>query len=609
VVKVLDFGLAKLDPMAGDDLSNAPTAAWGMTREGALVGTVPYMSPEQLEAKTVDPRSDIFSLGIVLHQMATGRLPFGGGSTAALISAILTRTPERVDQVRELPPRLGELIERCLQKDREERPRTAKEVLVELESLRNALTAGTLERAAPSQGARSIRASGDRRFPAPWWRSSWRSLSWRWATALGVGVLAVVVGAVFWGSGDEGDEPSGDAATRSGGIAEAALPGDPYRATVEAGELLRHYYREGNVDRAIRLLEHALALDANSPFAHATLAQAFVWKQLADPDALWLPRAMEAADRAVELADSVAVGHLARGVVLRERGETAEALEELRRAVELDPRSVPARRELAVALAAAGEVEPARDAFERAIELEPSDWLTFQRRGQAEYRRTDFDAAEESFRKAIDLAPDYVSAYRNLAAVHHMQGRYEEAAGELQRSLEIEPNDRAYSNLGTLQFFLGRYAAAVESFENAVRLGANNHLYWGNLGDAYRWAPGQRAKADAAYRRALELGREQLTVRSDDAELQAELALFLVKSGQSDEAVAEIERALQLAPDDPWVLASAAVVLEIAGRRERALDALADAIEAGYSVDELKRDPELLELRKDPAYHRLVLDR
>jgi serine/threonine-protein kinase len=264
---------------------------------------------------------------------------------------------------------------------------------------------------------------------------------------------------------------------------------------------------------------------------------------------------------------------------------------------------------LAVALAAAGEVEPARDAFERAIELEPSDWLTFQRRGQAEYRRTDFDAAEESFRKAIDLAPDYVSAYRNLAAVHHMQGRYEEAAGELQRSLEIEPNDRAYSNLGTLQFFLGRYAAAVESFENAVRLGANNHLYWGNLGDAYRWAPGQRAKADAAYRRALELGREQLTVRSDDAELQAELALFLVKSGQSDEAVAEIERALQLAPDDPWVLASAAVVLEIAGRRERALDALADAIEAGYSVDELKRDPELLELRKDPAYHRLVLDR
>ena len=135
-LKILDFGLAKLKQEFGESgISELPTQS--ATGEGRILGTVAYMSPEQAEGKKVDHRSDIFSIGIILYEMVTGRRPFQGDTTASLLSSIIKDTPTSVMEVKpSLPHILGRIINRCLVKDPEHRYQTAKDVRNELEDLK-----------------------------------------------------------------------------------------------------------------------------------------------------------------------------------------------------------------------------------------------------------------------------------------------------------------------------------------------------------------------------------------------------------------------------------------------------------------------------------------
>jgi TolB-like protein len=134
-VKVLDFGLAK-DARAESSSGVTLTSA-GHTQAGMVMGTPAYMSPEQLSGRTLDHRTDIFSMGVVLHEMATGRRPFEGSSSAELMSAILRDTPPDVSELRtDLPADLARVIRRCLEKDPRHRVQTAREVGKELRELR-----------------------------------------------------------------------------------------------------------------------------------------------------------------------------------------------------------------------------------------------------------------------------------------------------------------------------------------------------------------------------------------------------------------------------------------------------------------------------------------
>jgi Tol biopolymer transport system component len=147
-VKVLDFGLAKLkQELAGGADSRLPTQS--ATGEGRIVGTVAYMSPEQAEGRPVDPRSDVFSLGVLLYEMATGERPFQGETSSALLASILKDTPVAVTKLRpDLPRDLGRILRRALAKDREERLQTARELRAELRDLKADLDSGDLERPA-----------------------------------------------------------------------------------------------------------------------------------------------------------------------------------------------------------------------------------------------------------------------------------------------------------------------------------------------------------------------------------------------------------------------------------------------------------------------------
>jgi serine/threonine protein kinase/Tol biopolymer transport system component len=178
-LKILDFGLAKLKhEFVEAGVSELPTQT--ATQEGRIFGTVAYMSPEQAEGKSIDHRSDIFSLGIILYEMATGRRPFEGDTTASILSSIIKDKPESATDINpNLPKALARIIRICLVKDTEHRYQTAKDIRNELEELKQELDSGEVlegPAAAPSR-------------PSPTNRLA--------VAGIAAAITAVVVGAYF----------------------------------------------------------------------------------------------------------------------------------------------------------------------------------------------------------------------------------------------------------------------------------------------------------------------------------------------------------------------------------------------------------------------------
>ncbi len=150
--------------------STAPL--WELTGEGRIVGTAAYMSPEQAEGRPLDHRTDIFSIGIVLYEMATGARPFAGESVVSVLSAILRDTPRSINDVNpRLPRELSRIIRRCLAKDPDERYQSAKDLRNDLNDLRQDLSSGDMPAPAATAGPRRVGARRQSRRP---WRSSLR---------------------------------------------------------------------------------------------------------------------------------------------------------------------------------------------------------------------------------------------------------------------------------------------------------------------------------------------------------------------------------------------------------------------------------------------------
>jgi len=181
LVKVLDFGLAKTQAVATSDGETAAPAAT-MTQAG-IIGTLPYMAPEQLRGERVDARTDIFAFGTLLYEMAAGRRPFPGGSTVDVMTAILQGEPRHLEEVRpDLPPRFDRIVKRCLEKDPRRRVQSAIDLRHELQDLADELRSAE----APSSQAGVTQVPPTSAVKGPWRRMKGRTIA-------GIAAAAIVV--------------------------------------------------------------------------------------------------------------------------------------------------------------------------------------------------------------------------------------------------------------------------------------------------------------------------------------------------------------------------------------------------------------------------------
>jgi serine/threonine protein kinase/tetratricopeptide (TPR) repeat protein len=707
--KILDFGLARRGDPADFDKQTMETVSTQAST--GLAGTMPYMAPEQFEGGGASPRTDLWSLGVVLYEMASGTRPFHGENLFRLCTAILRNAPPALPP--NSPPGLSRVIYRCLEKEPGRRYQRAGEVRAALEALspssqiaapappttsRRALRAvlavaavvllavagifalrdGKLSKhggsaSVPSQVLLGVLppASSDNTAQSAFESGLAETLSSRLgelstrhqlavipmsemrekhATTIDAarqqfGVNLVLVLSVQRAA-DQARVNYGlvDARSRrqvhSGTITEAAtdsfaLQDRVFESVAAAMELqlapqekqslaahgtaqpaaydfyfqgrgyLQDFVKFENVENAIKVFHHALEKDPAFAAANAGLGEACWRKYQLTHDKQWADAAIENCQKASESDAALAAAHICLGQVFVGTGSYEKAIEQYRRAVELEPTSDTAHGGLAYAYEHLSRLDDAEKTFKQAIALRPNYWATYNWLGLFYQHHARYEDAAAMYSQVVSLAPDSFTGYYNLGGVRILQGRYAEAIPLLEQSLSIRATADARSNLATAYFQMRRYPEAAKHFEEAVRLDEKNYLLWGNLGDAYYWAPGRRAEAARAYGKAIALGEEKLRINPRDAEVLSSLALYHAMEGERKPALDNLDAALRLKPKSPELLFNAGIVYQQLGDTQRALEALDKAVAGGISPATLGDTPNFDGLRANPKFLRL----
>jgi tetratricopeptide (TPR) repeat protein len=301
----------------------------------------------------------------------------------------------------------------------------------------------------------------------------------------------------------------------------------------------------------------------------------------------------------------LADGHGCLGMVLNGIGQNDKAAEQFATALKLEPTNDIFYIGLAAAYEKLSRPADAEQTYKRAIDARPHYWAAYNTLGGYYYRLGRHDDAIAMYRQVVDLVPDSFRGYSNLGAAYFMKSQTAEAIAAFERSLAIRPNYQAASNLGTLYYFEGQYRRSAEAFRQALKLNEANYQVWVNLADALQWA-GDPDGSRQTYKRARELAAERARVNARDAAIQMALASSEAALGEKQNALASLDKAISLEPDDAHTLFQIAVFLEYrAGRRDEALTWLSKAVARGQTWIEIDRAPALRELRKDPRFQKL----
>ncbi|HEX6048899.1 MAG TPA: serine/threonine-protein kinase [Gemmatimonadaceae bacterium] len=472
-VKILDFGLAKMS-----DLS--------LTGPGLRPGTVAYMSPEQVEGKPLDLRTDLWSLGVLLYESICGRRPFGGGHDLSTVYAILNEEPDPPSRTRpELAAVYDTIVHRLLRKDPGERYASAVDVMADLTAARDG---------EPLTESQWQSGSGDGVPAAPVTQRGRRG-----PIVMATALTAVVLAIGYASLPDRG----GTGIPREGDAARAA--------NARAHELYLqgrfHWNRRspGDLDRAIQYFEQAAQTDTTYAQAYAGLALANASLPIsggATAVEVALRKAEHAAARAIALDPSNAEAHAALGYAYHWQWRWADAERMLKRATELDSVNTLARQWYGEHLAKMG-------------------------RGRE---------AEAELRRAVILDSLSPIAHANLALVLMLDGRLDEAIAESERTSRMDPSFPVpWLLLHRLYLLSGR----VEESANAGRRAAELRGL-SNADDFVVLAHGTRSAADRAAALAV-LDRWTDASPSPWAEIGMYAAIF----GQRDRAIEALDRAVQ----------------------------------------------------------------
>ena len=465
-VKILDFGLAKVIADRNVLDGEAETQSL-LTEAGAIVGTIPYMSPEQVKGEPLDARSDIFSFGTVLYEMVSGRRPFSAKTMAEIISAILTTEPPPLAHYSIVAPAgLQQILRKCVEKDRERRYQTMREVARDLESVLRECESGLAVAPAVDRNAATIRMAATNQVLKQ--RTLLRS---RLGLALAALVMlaAVASGYVLFFSKPRTAPPASAKSVNS--------PAYDYylRGKVNAGSENRE-----NNESAIKLLEQAIAADPNFAPAYAELAeayniQAFYFASGAEKKKL-NEDAEVAVAKALTLNPDLPEGHSARGLLLwthENRFPHEQAIQSFKRALALNPNLDEAHHRLGVVYFHIGLLDKGWEEIEKAVAINPANTLARFRFGVINIYRARYEEALAVF-KTIPREANPALVDRNMATVFFQLGRTQEASAVVEDYLKTYSTDEGGTVTSVKAMLLaqsGRDREAEETIQRAVEIG------------------------------------------------------------------------------------------------------------------------------------------
>ncbi|HEY6290387.1 MAG TPA: tetratricopeptide repeat protein [Terriglobia bacterium] len=386
------------------------------------------------------------------------------------------------------------------------------------------------------------------------------------------------------------------------GLPEGTSQPVAYDYYIQGRGYLQSFQKPESVDSAIQAFERAIQLDPKYGLAHAGLGEGY-WRRFEHTkDHDLVNEAREECTRAVGLGNAGAQAYICLGLVYNGTGQYEQAADQFQRAIELEPTNDDGYVGLAQAYEGLNKIEDAVETYRKAIALRPELVAPYNWLGMLYLNHGNYHDAADMFTRVTAIAPQNDVGHSNLGVAYSFQARYSEAIKEFQKSIALRPSYFAYSNLGTAYFSLRRFTEAARNYEFALNISGSNYAVWGNLGDAYTWAPGEGGKARAAYQEAISRATQALSVNARDYSALGYRATYHAMIGERNAALADIGKALQLAPTDAETMMNAAHVYDQLGDRDHAILWLQRALAAGSPASDVRDNPYFDDLHKDSRF-------